>query len=176
MADIAAFRASVVNGLVRPNAFRVELSFPSFVTNGTTASILGQFHCKATQLPASVTNHIPVFYQGRPINVMGERQFEPWTVVIYNENFLVRDALVRWSNGINNIENNTGIIQPQLYQTDVTVKQLGRNGDVIKTVKLIDAMPIQVSPIELDFENNQQVEMFSCTFVYNYFTESGVNA
>lgn len=176
MADISGFRASVVNGLVRPNSFRVELDFPAFVTGGAAAVGLGTFHCKAAQLPASNVNPIPVFYQGRSINVAGERTFDPWTVVVYNENFLVRDALTRWSHGINNIDNNTGVIQPALYQKDLVVKQLSRNGDVLKSIKLIDAMPIQVSPIELDFENNAQVEIFTCTFVYNYFTESNVNA
>lgn len=176
MADIAGFRASVISGLVRPNTFRVELNFPSFVSGSTPAAVLGQFHCKAAQLPASTFNPIPVFYQGRSINVAGERQFDPWTVIVYNENFIIRDAMQRWSHGINNISNNTGVIQPALYQTDILVKQLGRNGDVLKTIKLVDAMPIQVSPIELDFENNAQVEIFSCTFVYNYFEESNVNA
>lgn len=176
MADISGFRASVVNGLVRPNTFRVELNFPGFVNGGTAAAVLGQFHCKAAQLPSSTFNPIPVFYQGRSINLAGERQFDPWSVMVYNENFLIRDALQRWSNGINNISNNTGIVQPAAYQTDILIKQLGRNGDVIKTIKLVDAMPIQIGAIELDFENNAQVEQFPCTFVYNYFEESNVNA
>lgn len=176
MADITGFRASISQGLIRPNQFRVELNFPSFVTGGTAASTLGQFHCRSASLPASTIGHIPVFYQGRAVNVGAEREFQPWQVTVYNENFLVRDALTRWSHGINNINNNTGIVQPALYQTDMTIHQLGRNGEILKTVKLIDAMPIQVSPIELDFENNNTVSQFGVVFVYNYFEESNVNA
>jgi len=119
---------------------------------------------------------VPVYYQGRAINVAGERDFQPWQIMVYNENFQVKDALTRWSHGINNISNNTGIIQPAQYQTDIIIKQLTRNGDVVKTVKLIDAMPVEVGPLELDFEANNTVQMFSTTFVYNYFEETGVNA
>lgn len=176
MADISGFRASILNGLNRPNQFRVELNFPAFVSGGTVASLVGQFHCNAASLPASIIQPVPVFYQGRAINVAGEREFQPWQVMVYNENFVVKDALTRWSNGINNISNNTGITQPALYQTDLVVRHLGRNGDIIKTVKLVDAMPVEIGPIELSFEANNQVEMFACTFVYNYFEESGVNA
>jgi hypothetical protein len=176
MADITGFRASITNGLVRPNQFRVDLQFPGFVQGGSAASFLGQFHCRATSLPQSIVSPIPVFYQGRRVNVAGERDFQPWTISVYNENFLVKDALTRWSNGINNISNNTGIIQPAAYQTDIQVHQLGRNGEILKTVTLIDAMPVEVGGIELDFEANNQVELFQCTFVYNYFTETGVNA
>lgn len=175
MADITGFRASIGNGLVRPNQFRVELTFPSFVNGGTAASLLGTFHVRAASLPDSTVAAVPVYYQGRSINVAGEREFQPWTVTVYNENFLVRDALTRWSHGINNISNNTGIVQPARYQTDLVVKQLGRNGEVLKTIKLIDAMPISVSPIELAFDANNQVEQFQCTFAYNYFVDSDIN-
>lgn len=176
MADLAGFRASIANGLVRSNQFRVELNFPSFVQNGAAASFLGQFHCRSASLPASSVAPVQVFYQGRAINVAGERDFQPWSVQVYNENFLVKDALTRWSNGINNISNNTGIIQPAAYQADITIHQLSRNGDILKTVKLIDAMPITVGQIELDFEMNNSVQTFPVQFVYNYFEESAVNA
>lgn len=176
MADLTAFRATIANGLVRSNQFRVELNFPSFVTGGATASFLGQFHCRAASLPASTVAPIPVFYQGRPIKVAGEREFQPWQVMVYNENFLIKDAITRWSHGINNISNNTGIIQPSAYQADITIHQLSRNGDIIKTVKLIDAMPINVGAVELDFEQNNTVQMFPVVFEYNYFEESAINA
>jgi T4-like virus tail tube protein gp19 len=176
MANITGFKASMVNGLVRPNNFQVDLTFPSFVTGGTAASILGQFHCKAASLPASTVQPVPVYYQGRSINVAGERDFQPWSIMVYTENFAIRDAFERWSNGINNLSNNSGIIQPALYQTDMYVKQLERNGSTLKEIKLIDAMPVEIGPIQLDWEANNQVEVFEVTFVYNYYESSGVNA
>lgn len=176
MADINGFKASLINGGVRNNQFRVELTFPQFVSDGIAAAQLGQFHCRAASLPSSTVAPIDIYYQGRAIKVAGERQFDNWEIQVYNEDFKVRDALMRWSHGINNITNNTGVIQPSIYQRDLLVKQLDRNGKVLKTVKIVDAMPIQVGGIQLDFEANNQIEQFSVVFTYNWFEESGVTA
>jgi hypothetical protein len=176
MANINSFRASVSQGLVRPNQFRVDLVFPSFVSGGTAASALGQFHCKAASLPASTVSPVPVFYQGRSINVAGEREFQPWSITVYNENFAIRDAFERWSNGFNNISNNSGYIQPAIYTTDMFVKQLDRNANVLKEAKIVNAFPVEIGPIQLDWEANNQIEMFEVTMVYDYYESSGVNA
>lgn len=176
MSNLVGFKASLLTGGVRQNQFSVSLDFPGFVTGAAAASALGQFHVKAASLPASTVAPIPVYYMGRAINVAGEREFQPWTVMVYNENFQVRDALMRWSHGINNISNNTGIIQPAAYQRPITVSQLDRNGTILKTVTMVDAMPVEVGGIELDWEANNVIEMFPVTFYYNYFEETGVNA
>lgn len=173
--NITGFKAALTTGGVRPNSFLVKLQFPGFVTNGTSASLLGAFMCKGASLPASTVAPIPVFYNGRAINVAGEREFQPWTVTVYNENFLIRDAFERWSNGFNNISNNSGLTPPLLYQTDLAVFQTDRNSIPLKTVEIIDAFPIEISPIELDWEANNQIEVFQVTFAYNYYKSSGVN-
>lgn len=176
MANLTGFRASILSGMLRPTNFEVELTFPGFVPGGAAATALGRFHCKGTAVPPSVITPIPVFFQGRQINVAGEREFQPWSVRIYNDNFLIRNALEAWSNGINNISNNTGVIQPALYQTDLRVIHTDRNGNVAKSIKVIDAFPIQVGEIELDFEAGNTVEVFDVVFAYNYYESSGVNA
>lgn len=176
MANISGFRSTLKTGLVRPNTFRVDLTFPSFVGSGIEASLLGQFHCKGASLPESTIQPVPVYFQGRPINVAGEREFQPWTISVYNENFLIRDTFERWMHGINNLENNTGIVAPAQYQADLFVSQLDRSGAVLKTYRIMNAMPVQLSPIQLDFEANNQVETFEVTFVYDYYESSGINA
>jgi len=175
MSDINGFKSSIATGVARANQFQVDLSFPNFVTGGTVAATLGQFHCRSASLPASTFQPVPVFYMGRSINVAGERDFQPWTVAIYNENFLIRDALMKWSHGINNISNNTGNILPAQYQADLIVKHLDRNGTVIKTIKIVDAMPVDVGAIELAWDLNNQVEVFQVMFAYNYFEDFSVN-
>ncbi|HET8686642.1 MAG TPA: phage tail protein [Methanosarcina sp.] len=175
MANISGFRSTLKTGLVRPNTFRVDLTFPSFVGSGIEAAALGQFHCKGATLPESNVAQVPVYFQGRAVHVAGEREFQPWTVAIYNENFLIRDTLERWMHGINNLDNNTGIVAPSQYQADLYVSQLDRAGDVIKTYRMLNAFPIQVSPIQLDFEANNQVEIFEVTFSYDYYESSGIN-
>lgn len=175
MANISQFRASMTNGMARANTFEININFPTFVQGGGEATRLGAFHCKAGSLPESVVAPIPVYFQGRASHVAGERSFQPWNCSIYNENFLIRNAIENWQHGINDLTTNGGIIQPALYTADILVKQLDRNGTVMKSIKLINAFPIQLSPIQLDFENNNTVEVFDVTWQYDYYESSGIN-
>ena len=93
MANIADFKAQLIGGGARPNQFRVDLQFPSYVTLAAIAGLQGQFLCKATTLPASTLENIAIQYSGRQVNVAGERTFEQWSVTIYNDtNFNSRKA------------------------------------------------------------------------------------
>jgi len=173
MANIADFKATLIGGGARPNQFRVELSFPSFVTTGIVAGQQAQFLCKAAQLPASTIENIGVLYRGRPVNFAGERTFQPWTITIYNDtSFNIRNALEQWQAGIQNYSATTGRTNPRDYQVDLTVHQLDRNGADIKIYKFVDAFPINIGAVGLDFEQQNQIETFDVEFQYNFFTSN----
>ena len=170
MANIADFKAQMIGGGARPNQFRVELTFPSYVTLGPVAGARAQFLCKAAQLPASTIENLPVLYRGRPVNFAGERNFAPWTVTIYNDvSFNIRNAFEQWQNGIQNYASTGGITNPRDYQVDLNIRQLDRQGNVIKTYTFHDAFPINIGPIALDFDQQNQIEQFDVEFQYNYF-------
>ena len=173
MANISDFKAQLIGGGARPNQFRVELSFPSYVTAGPVQGVRAQFMCKAAQLPASTIDNIPLQYRGRAVNVAGERTFAPWTISIYNDNdFGIRNAMEQWSNGIQNLTGTDGRVNPRDYQVDLQVHQLDRGGAIVKTYKFIDAYPLEVGAIGLDFDQTNAVEIFDVTFQYNYWTSN----
>jgi len=176
MSTISAFKAQMQGGGARANQFRVELTFPAFVGGqAAAAGQAAQFLCKATTLPASVLEDAPVFFRGRPVHLAGERSYQPWSVTVFNDtNFLIRNVMERWSNGIVSYTATNGIMRPTDYQVDLAVHQLDRNDKVIKTYKLYDAWPQDVGVIQLDFDANNQIEMFEVTFLYNYFTTDGI--
>jgi len=173
MANIADFKAQMIGGGARPNQFRVELTFPSYVTLGVVAGQRAQFLCKAAQLPASTIETLPVLYRGRPINFAGERTFQPWTISIYNDTtFGIRNALEQWQSGIQNYNTTNGRVNPTDYQVDLSVYQLDRNGATIKEYKFVDAFPTQISAIGLDYEQQNAIEQFDVEFTYNFFTSN----
>lgn len=176
MSTISAFKAQMQGGGARPNQFRVELTFPAFVGGqAAAAGNAGQFLCKAATLPGSFLEDSMVSYRGRPVHFAGERTFQPWTVSIYNDtNFLIRNVMERWSNGIINYTATNGIMRPTDYQVDLSVHQLDRNDNIIKTYRMFDAWPNEVGQITLDFDANNQIEMFDVTFLFNYFTTDGI--
>ena len=173
MANIADFKAQMIGGGARPNQFRVELVFPSYVTLGVVAGQRAQFLCKAAQLPASTIETLPVLFRGRPVNFAGERTFQPWTVSIYNDTtFGIRNALEQWQSGIQNYNTTNGRVNPTEYQVDLNVHQLDRNGAIIKSYKFVDAMPTTISAIGLDYEQQNAIEQFDVEFTYNFFTSN----
>jgi len=173
MANIADFKAQMIGGGARPNQFRVELTFPSYVTLGVVAGQRAQFLCKAAQLPASTIETLPVLYRGRPVNFAGERTFQPWTVTVYNDtHFGIRNALEQWQSGIQNYNTTNGRTNPTDYQVDLSVHQLDRNGAIIKSYKFVDAFPTTISAIGLDYEQQNAIEQFDVEFQYNFFTSA----
>ena len=173
MANIADFKSQMIGGGARPNQFRAELTFPSFVTLGAVAGQRAQFLCKAAQLPASSIETIPVLFKGRPVNFAGERTFAPWTVTIYNDTtFGIRNALEQWQSGIQNYDTTSGRTNPTDYQVDLQVHQLDRSGSIIKTYKFVDAFPTNISAIGLDYEQQNAIEQFDVEFQYNFFTSA----
>ena len=173
MANIADFKAQMIGGGARPNQFRVELSFPTYVTLGVVAGQRAQFLCKAAQLPASTIENIPVLYRGRPVNFAGERTFQPWTVTVYNDTtFNIRNALEQWQSGIQNYDTTNGRVNARDYQVDLSVHQLDRNGASIKTYKFVDAFPTAISAIGLDYEQQNAIEQFDVELTYNFFTSN----
>ena len=170
MANIADFKANMTGGGARPNQFRVDLQFPSYVTGGRVAAVQGQFLCKAAQLPASTLENLPIQYRGRAVNFAAERTFAPWTITVYNDtNFGIRNAIERWQNGINNMSDNEGLTNPVDYQVDCFVDHLDRNGNTIKSYTLRGAFPTALDDIALNYGTNNTIEEFSCSFTYQYF-------
>ena len=185
MANIADFKAQMIGGGARANQFRVDLTFPSFVTAGALVGLNSQFLCKASQLPASTIENTQILYRGRQVNFAGERSFAPWTITVYNDTtFAIRNALERWSDGVMNNAQTNGRTNPRDYQVDLLVHQLDRNGATVKTYKFVDAYPTLIGPIALDYDTNNQIEVFDVEFTYNYWTSDttsgassfGVNA
>lgn len=172
MSTISSFKANLIGGGARANQFRVELTFPSYVSLGVVAGQRAQFLVKAASLPAVAIEPITVPYRGRPVNFAGERIFSPWTVTVINEgSFGVRNALEQWSNGIQNFGATNGRLNPADYQVDLSVHQLDRNGAIIKSYKFHDAFPTEIGEIGLSFDQSA-IEEFSCTFTYNYYTSN----
>jgi hypothetical protein len=180
MATITDFKSQMIGGGARANQFRVDVTFPSFVNTGVGLAIglNTQFLCKATSLPASSVANTEVFYRGRPVNFAGERNFQPWSITVYNDTtFSIRNAMEAWSNGCANFTGTNGLTTPRDYQVDLSVYQLDRNSDApIKQYTFINAWPTLVGQIALDYEANNQIETFEVEFQYDYFTTSEIDS
>ena len=161
MASIDTFKGAFQQGGARPNQFEIQVG-----RLGQQFSIL----CFAANLPAYLIGDIPVYFRGRPVHVSGEKELQTWQVGVYNDyDFPTRNALEKWSHEMINREQTNGILPPRSYYEEITVKQLDRNDRVVKTYKMIDAYPSQISQIDLGYQINNTVETYQVTFIFNHF-------
>ena len=176
--NITEFRSRMTGGGARSNLFEVEITFPEGIAvNNSDLSDKVPFLVKAAEIPASNLGNIPVPYRGRVLPIAGDRTFDPWTVTVINDtDFLIRDAMERWSNSINDIQTAQGTINPEDYQTSARVFQktregLGPDSDEVdlRIYKFEGIYPNVVSSIPLDFGATDQIEEFQVTFNYLFY-------
>ena len=176
--NITEFRSRLTGGGARANLFEIEIAFPDDLGidfNLVTDKV--PFLVKAAEIPASNLGNIPVPYRGRVLPVAGDRTFDPWTVTIINDtDFVIRDAMEKWSNSINDLQTAQGTINPEVYQKSALVKQLSREGanpgdpeKILRTYNFEGIYPNTVSSIPLDFGATDQIEEFQVTFNYLFY-------
>ena len=176
MAAIDDFKANLIGGGARANQFRVTITPPSGIAIGLDVR-RASFLATASSLPASTLGEIEVPFRGRTIYVSGDRPApEQWTTTFYNDtDFMVRNAMERWHNGINDFANNTGVTAAADYQTDLFVEQLDRDDTVLKSYIFRSAYPTGIAAIDLSSEEAGALETFEVTWRYQHFEPSGVS-
>ena len=179
--NITEFRSRLTGGGARSNLFEVSIDFPDLAIDKRLVTDKVPFLVKAAEIPASNLGNIPVPYRGRVLPIAGDRTFDPWTVTIINDNdFIIRDAMEKWSNSINDLQTAQGTINPEVYQRSARVKQLSRQGTgpgddekILRQYRFEGIYPNTVSSIPLDFGATDQIEEFQVTFNYLFYEVAG---
>lgn len=161
------FKAKLTGGGARANLFKATINFPAYAGGDVEVT---SFMCEAAQLPGSNVGLITVPFRGRNVKLAGDRTFDTWTPTIINDtDFRVRDAMERWMNGINAHSANTGLTNPTDYEADLIVEQLDRDETVLKTYNFRGCFPTAISPIDLAYGSNDEIERFSVEFQVQYW-------
>ena len=175
MATIDEFKANLIGGGARANQFRVTFTTPGAIATGLDIA-KASFLIKAAALPGQSIPEIEVPFRGRIMHIAGDRTFEPWTTTVINDtDFMVRNAIERWMNAINDLVTNTGLSNVNDYQADLTVEQLDRDDTVLKSYILRSCFPQGTAAIDLSCETVNAIEEFSVTWRYTHFEASAVN-
>jgi len=172
--NVSQFRSNLIYDGARPNLFEVGLNFPTLVSDGITSSQKALFLVKSAQLPGSSLGTIPMYYFGRELKMAGNRTFTDWTVTIINdEDFAIRNSFEVWMGKINSHAGNVRASlanTPLGYTSDSTVTQYGKDGSILKQINIVGMFPIDISPIDLSWDQNDAIEEYQVTFAYQYWT------
>lgn len=185
--NVQQFRSQMTADGARPNLFQCSIpNFPGLATgggqtnpgggvDGTTVQEKFTFMCRASQLPGAQINSIPVNYFGRELKFAGNRTFPEWTVTIINdEDFKLKNTFEKWMHGLNSHVSNIRASQFRNslaggYTADAFITQFAKTGEALKDYKFVGIFPIDVSPIEVDWGANDQIEEFAVTFAYQWW-------
>ena len=161
------FKAKLRGGGARPNLFKATINFPAYAGGDVEAS---SFLCEAAQLPGSTISPIIVPFRGRQLKMAGDRTFDVWTPTIINDtDFRIRDSMERWMNGMNGHQQNTGLTNVTDYEADLIVDQIDKDGSILKTYNFRGCFPTAVSPIDLNYASENEIERFTVEFQVQYW-------
>jgi len=178
LSNVSQFLQTIGQG-VKPNMFLVDIQFPDSLKKGSEDLNLTNILCKSAALPGSNLGVIEVPFRGRTVKIAGDRTFDTWTATFFNDkDFKLRAFFEEWANNINTHEANTApLFTPSTtsgYMADLRVDQLEKDssteGAVLRSYTLKYCFPTNVSPIDLAYDSNDQIEEFTVEWQYSYFT------
>ena len=179
--NVSQFLQTIGQG-VKPNMFLIDVQFPQSIALQTEDATLTNILCKSAALPGSNLGVIEVPFRGRTVKIAGDRTFDTWTATFFNDkDFKLRAFFEQWANSINTHEGNTSpLFTPNNstgYTADLGVKQLEKDaseeGAILRQYTLHYCFPTNVSPIDLAYDSNDQIEEFTVEWQYSYFTAQG---
>ena len=109
-------------------------------------------------------------FRGRQLKLVGDRTFDVWSPTIINDtDFAIRNSMERWMNGINAHSANTGLTAPVDYEADLIVDQIDRDGSILKSYNFRGCFPTNLSPIDVSYGSNDEIERFTVDFQVQYW-------
>ena len=181
--NVADFRSQMIGDGARPNLFEVQLNLPAALQNLNAGNAFSQkllLTARASLIPGSQIGPIQVQYFGRSINFAGNRTFSEWTITILNdEDFLVRNVLEQWSASLNSHVSNVrdaALLSPNSYVADGLVLHYSKIGGTASTpiakYNMLNCWPTDISPIQLDWGQNDTIEEYDVTFAFDEWVKN----
>lgn len=158
-------------GGARANRFRIIITWPGIVG---APNVADEIVVHSASLPASNRGVVQAPYMGLMIPIPGDTTYDDWTIMVLNDTtFSHRNAFERWEQKILSAEGNVQAASDYRQMvTTITIQQLDRQDNVIKTVLLHNAWPHNVGQIDLGYQNNDQIEEYNVSLHYTHWTSA----
>lgn len=162
------FRSRLKYAGYRPNLFEIKMTIP----DSAAASEQISFMAESSSSPAYVVGFADAYFYGRRVSFFGDRNYSDWSVTcLCDETFDVRSAMESWQDRgsranwqTDHIEQSNGL---PLY-SDASILAYGKEGEVLREIKMFNAFPIMIGPIEHSWSEQNQISRFSVDFRFDY--------
>ena len=175
--SIDDFKAALSGGGIRPTMFSVLLSLPDFNPFADTQydqelRVLPML-CKSSTIPSAVNTTVTVgLPAGANLKLPGSRLYEPWNMTVINDGDMrLRGMFEDWIESIIAPEDQRSVQALDRYHGTAQVRQLDRQGEVIRIYTLYNVFPSHIDAQDLDYEAEGITE-FTVTMNYHYHTST----
>lgn len=141
---------------------------------------------KATTIPGKTVGATEVYSRGVKYVIRGVAEFpNRWDVTFYNTSSMaLRQFFEEWMHQIDSSYSGSGSATTFAsnffgtsdvnsgYMTDLEISQLCQNGKVTATWTIFKAFPVEISAVELDASNANEISDFVVTFAYSNWKAS----
>lgn len=165
---IQEFLSSFKEDLARPSRFDVKISIPLDLTRIIDAKTLA-LRCENASLPGRTVNTTDLKIYGPQEKVPYQSSYEDLSLTfIVTGNMLEKVLFNTWIEKINP-SNNWNFEFKENYVADIQITQYDISDNEIHTVQLIEAFPISVNQLDLDWSNDNSYHKLTVTFAYRYW-------
>jgi hypothetical protein len=170
--NISTFVNNMTFDGARPNLFDV-----TFQAQSENVGDNFTLRAESTSLPGSSIGTASAYFFGREAKFAGNRRFDNWTVQILVDEQDYKSGprffLESWMNKLNGHVANvrdSAKITPNDYQKDGYVRHYSKDGKgILAEYKMVQCFPVDISPINLGWDQNDQIERFSVTFAMQWW-------
>ena len=172
---LETFRASFTNELAKPSKFDVKIVLPKQLGSSLSTEILS-YRCEMASLPGRTMETSDLKIYGPSEKMPHRSAYDDVTMT-----FIVTDAMEEkkvfdsWLNLINPVDN-WNIEYKTNYVSDIIITQYDLMGNPSYSIKLIEAYPLVVNQLDLDWSNEFVYHKLSVVFTYRYWVSIDTNS
>lgn len=168
--DIDSYRSNFQGG-ARAYLFYFKPIFPAEITGNTD---IATYLVRATSLPETSIDEIPLAWQGFDFKVAGKYTYTDWNVTFNcDADAAILGTFHDWLRLIHDPTDNK-YRSPSKYMIDQQLELLSLTGEPITKYKMVGMWPKVIGNSSLDYSNNEVVQ-FDITFAYIYHTMDKVS-
>jgi len=156
----------------RGNKYRIQLAAPL----GPKGDEMIDTLCKAGSIPAKTIGVIPVWSQGRQLQIAGDAAYEmAWNLTFWNtQDHALRDMFDQWLLAIDDMESHVRTVADHAsYMADkAQVHQLNTiDNNITATYEFRNLWPTGISSIDLADDAQDAITEFSVDFSFSHWVK-----
>lgn len=167
---INEFKSSFTDELARPSRFKVTITLPPVIAGkGITDSKHLSLRCENAQLPGRTiaTGDLRIYGPTEKFPYQSSYDDIPLTFIVGNS-MLEKTLFNQWMDFINPTQS-WNFEYKKNYATTIKITQYDLLNNEVHIVKLIDAFPVSISQMDLDWSNDNTYHKVNVTFAYTYW-------